>query len=690
MIDANFSKADPFTTFLQLFYDDATVPINPVTIASYREERAIQGLPPTTSLTTEEAEDVGEPPLETFPPDERDGESALQGQCSPRDAQVEALDALVETRREGFEKGLVVLPTGLGKTFLAAFFAQHFNRVLFVAHREEILRQAENTFRAVMPNRTIARYQGHSPQTADLTFASVYTLSAKRHRERFRPDAFDLLIIDEFHHAAARSYDALMQHFTPQFLLGLTATPERADNKDVYAICDGNLVYHLTLDAAIGRQWLVPFSYYAVYDPIDYASVTWRGRHYDEWELTHAQLQEEYGSAVVAAWQRHHGQRTLVFCSSRVQSRYLADQFLRRGIRVRHVDGTTPMAERQIALQQLASGDLDAICSVDLFNEGVDVPSVDTVLMARPSDSMVVFLQQIGRGLRLAEGKNRCTIIDFVGNYRHVDQRIAALGVASLAAWANPKMTIPRLPEGCEIHLDFQVIDLLARLRRRMTPRRERLKEAYINLKHESGHRPTYLEFHLKSGLDSQWIRREYGSYIGFLSALEELDSREQRAFEQGQGWLETVERTLMQRSYKMVLLKVALSRGSEWTQPISATEAARPFYDYLHAAPYRHADCEAQPVLHQPFSAAKVASLISSMPMHHLAHSAASYFRLVDDRLTLATGVDSDHVDTLCQWTDQAVDYRLHLYFYEHHSAEAKTPSALHSKSAQSIAERP
>ncbi len=687
--DAKFPQPDPFDAFQQLFYSDATVPINQVTIAAYRKEHASRSVQPTTLWTTEDRDDPFKEPLALA---EADDDAFHQGPlCSPRDAQIEALEALVETQREGFAKGLVVLPTGLGKTFLAAFFANRFHRVLFVAHREEILRQAEQTFRAVMPERTTARYRGPSETMANTTFASVYTLSAKRHRERFLPDCFDLIIIDEFHHAAARSYEALIQHFTPQFLLGLTATPERTDNKDVYAICDGNLVYDLSLGAAISRQWLVPFLYYAVYDPIDYGSITWRGRRYDEWELTQAQLRDDYGQAVVAAWQKYHGQRTLVFCSSRVQSRYLAEQFMQRGIRARHVDGTTPTTDRQIALQQLASGDLDAICSVDLFNEGVDIPVVDTILLARPSDSMVVFLQQIGRGLRRAEGKHLCTIIDLVGNYRHVDQRLTALGVISLAAWTNVHVAKPELPGGSEIHVDdFKVIELLTRLQRRITPRRAQLKEAYVDLKLDLGHRPSYLEFHLKSGTESQWIRREYGSYMGFLSVLEELNPEEKQAFEQGRDWIETVERTLMQRSYKMVLLKMALRRGSTWIAPLSALDAAQPFYDYLHAARYRQADCDAQAVLRQSFSPPAVAALITTMPIHHLVRSSPAQFHWVNGQLTFTPGVTTDHLETVRLWTEQVVDYRLHVYFYRPRSLSRKTKSVQGSQSEQPPGESP
>ena len=207
-------------------------------------------------------------------------------------------------------------------------------------------------------------------------------------------------------------------------------------------------------------------------------------------------------------------------------------------------------------------------------------------------------------------------------------------------------------------------------------PRREQLKEAYVDLKLDLGHRPSYLEFHVKSGTYSQWIRREYGSYIGFLSVLKELNSEEEQAFEQGRDWIETVERTLMQRSYKMVLLKVALRRGNTWIAPLSALDAAQPFYDYLHAARYRQADCDAQAVLRQPFSPSAVAALITTMPIHHLVRSSPAQFHWENGQLTFTPGVTTDHLETVRLWTEQVVDYRLQVYFYRPRSVSRTTKS--------------
>lgn len=666
VVNGAFEGVDPATAFLELFYSDRTVPVNPVTVDAYHLERDRHyvGLGAILADHEDDESDLG--PLR---PAQDEGLPPRVDAPTPRPAQQEALQALFDSRAEGFHKGLVVLPTGLGKTYVAAFFAREFRRVLFVAHREEILRQAAQSFRSVAPDRSIAFYTGYEKGSADIVLASVYTLASKRHRERFPADAFDLVVVDEFHHAAARSYTALMAYFQPQYLLGLTATPERTDHKDVYALCDGNLVYQITLPDAIRNGWLAPFRYYGAYDPIDYKFIRWRDGRYDEAELAQAQMRQEYTQAVLTAWDAHHQRRTLLFGSSRVQSRYMAEHFRLAGIRARHVDGETPPAERRETVRALERGDLDVLCSVDLFNEGVDIPLVDTVLLARPTDSMVVFVQQVGRGLRTAAGKDGCTIIDLVGNYRNADKRLAALGVASLAGLGRrvEELTVPGLA-GCRISLDLAVIDVLKKLQKRSTPRAEMVRQAYLALRSEYGRRPTYLEFHLGSGLDSTWVRQEFGSYVGMLSTIGELDDREERAYRGHRGWLEGIEKTRMEKSYKMVLLKAMLDRGEGLNAAISASEAAPHFYGYLHAETYRRADCDAQPTLSQPFDVRGVSRLIAQMPMHHLAASLFEYFRREGERLQVLPRFHPEDRSLVREWTAAIADYRLHRYFFERH----------------------
>jgi superfamily II DNA or RNA helicase len=221
----------------------------------------------------------------------------------PRPAQLAALDALHATWEEGYDRAMVVMATGLGKTYLAGFYAKSFRRILFIAHREEILEQARRSFQRIMPERSWGYYNGtEKNHSAEMLFASIYTLGMKKHRERFNPRDFDLIIVDEFHHAAARSYRTTLEYFKPSFLLGITATPERMDGQDIYALCDGNVAYQIHFLEAISRGWLSPFQYYGIYDDIDYSRIRWLGTRYDEDELLAAQLQEARAALIHDAW----------------------------------------------------------------------------------------------------------------------------------------------------------------------------------------------------------------------------------------------------------------------------------------------------------------------------------------------------------------------------------------------------
>ncbi len=334
-------------------------------------------------------------------------------QLKPRPAQVAALEELERTLEEEYDKAMVVMATGLGKTYLAGFFAQRFTRVLFIAHREEILYQAQKSFQRIMPDRTYGVYNGqHKEGEADCVFASIYTLGRKKHRESFEPDRFDLIVVDEFHHAAAASYQSVIDYFQPKFLLGITATPDRMDGKDVYAICGGNVAYQIHFIETIRRGWLSPYRYYGVYDDTDYTNIRWLGTRYDEEQLAAAQLRRSQASKIYEAWLKHKQTRTIGFCSSIKQADFLANYFLEQGTNAISLHSGTVGITREEAIRQITEGSLEVIFTVDLFNEGIDIPSVDTLLFVRPTESLTVFTQQVGRGLRLAEQKTHCTIIE--------------------------------------------------------------------------------------------------------------------------------------------------------------------------------------------------------------------------------------------------------------------------------------
>ena len=340
---------------------------------------------------------------------------------TPHEIQEEALAALEITRAEGNRAGLVVLATGLGKTWLSAFdtMRPEFRRVLFVAHREEILAQARNTFRQIRPDARLGLYMGSTrDEYAEILFASIQTLGRREHLNRFARDAFDYIVIDEFHHAAAASYRRLIEHFEPQFLLGLTATPERTDGGNLLALCQENLVYRADLREGINRGLLAPFHYFGVPDEVDYTNIPWRSSRFDEEALTNAVATQRRAENSLDQLRKRGGKRTLAFCVSTRHADFMAEFFQESGLRSVAVHSGSNSAPRALSLEHLASGEIDVVCAVDMFNEGVDVPELDTVMMLRPTESRLLWLQQLGRGLRKAAGKTHLNVIDYIGNHR--------------------------------------------------------------------------------------------------------------------------------------------------------------------------------------------------------------------------------------------------------------------------------
>ncbi|MFM7101839.1 MAG: DEAD/DEAH box helicase family protein, partial [Verrucomicrobiota bacterium] len=253
--------------------------------------------------------------------------------ATPTAIQHEALAALAATRAAGNRAGLVVLATGLGKTWLAAFDSRPFRRVLFVAHREEILAQTQGVFRRVRPEASTGFYMGEARMPeADILLASVQTLGRQPHLRQFARDRFDYVVIDEFHHAAAPTYRALLGHFEPQFFLGLTATPDRSDGADLLALCGENLVYECDLVAGIRRSELSPFRYFGLPDLVDYERIPWRSNRFDEAALTEAVATRERADHALRSWRQHGGARTVAFCVSQRHADFMAGHFTATGV----------------------------------------------------------------------------------------------------------------------------------------------------------------------------------------------------------------------------------------------------------------------------------------------------------------------------------------------------------------------
>jgi superfamily II DNA or RNA helicase/HKD family nuclease len=656
--------------FQKTFLHDQTIPVNKETLEEYQLQykRYHQKHPNLVRTWTEaEEQEMTLPKVETAQEPEIIVDPAESYIITPRPSQQEALELLQNTHEEGYDKAMVVMATGLGKTYLAGFFAQNFKRILFIAHREEILKQAKQSFQHIMPDQTYGLYYGTEKQPeADVIFASIYTLGMKRHLEVFSPDDFDLIVVDEFHHAAAQSYHRVIDYFKPKFLLGITATPDRMDGKDVYAICDGNVAYQIHFIEAIQKQWLAPFHYYGVYDDTDYRQITWLGTKYDEEELLAVQITEEILEKVYAAWAEHKQTKTISFCSSIRQANTLANYFNTKGVRAVSLNSRTVDFSRGVAIQQLNDGQLDIIFTVDLFNEGVDIPSVDTLLFVRPTESLTVFTQQVGRGLRLHNAKTHCVIIDLIGNYRNADVKMQLFNT-ELVKEKGPVNIIPSVPEGCLIDFDIKVIDLLKELQAKKQPRKEKLFNAYHELKRELGKRPTYLEIHLNGKAPSQEYKQEFKSYVGFLYWAGELSEFEKKSFKKAENWLIEVESTVMRKSYKMVLLKYMLSRGiNDWQVPVTPEQVAKYFHQYLTEFDYRvkkdFSDDSSKKKWE--YNHADITNLIAKMPMTMWSSRSKDNVLFQGNLFSLNIRFEASVNEMVFNWTKEICEYRLHLHF--------------------------
>jgi hypothetical protein len=475
---------------------------------------------------------------------------------------------LEDTRIEGNSAGLVVLGTGLGKTWLCAFDSTkpEFKRVLFVAHREEILGQAIKTFRRIRPSASIGRYTGtEKVPDADILFASIQTLGRHRHLRQFEKSRFDYIVIDEFHHAAAQTYRNLIQHFTPKFLLGLTATPERTDGGDLLELCQENLVYRCDFDRGIRQNLLVPFHYFGVPDEVDYSNIPWRSNRFDEEELTRVVATQKRAQNALEHYRLHAGKRTLAFCCSQRHCDFMAEFFCQNGLRAVAVHSGDGSAPRAASLEALEAGELDMVLSVDMFNEGVDMPGVDTVMMLRPTESTILWLQQFGRGLRKAENKERLIVIDYIGNHRiFLNKPRILLNLPAGDHCMETALNLLRegkfeLPPGCEVTYELQTIDILRSLFRK-TAGIPALESFYRDFKERHGQRPTATEIFHENYLPGT-MRSSYGSWLHFVKAMGDLAGAHLAAFEQNEEFLSVLETTRITSGFKMLILKAMLDQ---------------------------------------------------------------------------------------------------------------------------------
>lgn len=369
-------------------------------------------------------------------------------------------------------RNLVVAATGTGKTLVSAFDFANFLKAkpnanfLFIAHRQEILLQARAAYRGVLQRHDFGELWvgGQTPAHYRQLFASVQTLNNQFEGLKLTSDYYDFIVIDEVHHITASSYREIIEHFTPSILLGLTATPERHDGGNILSDFGGVIAAELRLPEAINRRQLCPFQYFGIDDDTDLRSIPWSRGRYDIAALAniYTSNQTRFNKILLSMQEiitDISNMKALAFCVSKEHANYMAQQFNLKGISA-DVLTSENSRERQEKQQAIRTKSINVLCVVDIFNEGIDIPEIDTLLFLRPTESLTIFLQQLGRGLRLAEGKECCTILDFVGNsrpeYDFANKFRALIGQSNRAISKEIKQSFPHIPLGCRIELSKQ------------------------------------------------------------------------------------------------------------------------------------------------------------------------------------------------------------------------------------------
>lgn len=449
-------------------------------------------------------------------------------QIMPNSMQKEALKNLTDLRGEGARRGLVISATGTGKTYLSAFDVRQYNpkRMLFIVHREQILSKARNEFHKILGGKRedFGILSGSQKETsARYLFSTIQTISRDGYLNQFEKEQFDYILIDEVHKAGAASYKKVIDYFMPNFLLGMTATPERTDGFDIFGLFDYNVAYEIRLQAALEAEMLTPFHYFGVTD----------------YEKDGVTVEETTDLQFLVADERvdfllekidyygHHGDtvKGLVFCSQKKEVKDLAEKFTARGLPSAYLTGDHTIEEREAVVRQLEDGELSYIFTVDIFNEGIDIPKVNQVVMLRNTQSNIIFVQQLGRGLRKHASKEFVTVIDFIGNYRNNYMIPMALTGDNSRNKNNLRrdtfeanyisgLTSVNFEEVAKERV-YQSID------QAQLDSMVELKKAYTQLKNRLGHVPTLKDFQESQLLEPMIIADKQGTYHNFLAKVE-------------------------------------------------------------------------------------------------------------------------------------------------------------------------
>lgn len=454
-------------------------------------------------------------------------------EINPNLMQREALENISKLRKDGKNKALLISATGTGKTYLSAFDVRNFQpkKFLFIVHRRTIAEEAKKTFESLIGTDVkMGIYSGAQRELdADYIFCTVQTISKQEHLDQFDPTHFDYIVIDETHRAGADSYKRIMDHFTPKFMLGMTATPERTDGADIFKMFDYNIAYEIRLHRALEEEMLCPFHYYGVTD------LTINGEEINDQTEFNKLFAEERVQRIIETAERYgcdDGEtRGLIFCSKNEIALELSNAFNSKGYQTIALSGASSEEERQEAIRRLESEQksekLDYIFTVDIFNEGIDIPRVNQIIMLRPTQSAIVFVQQLGRGLRKNSAKDYLTVIDFIGNYNNN----YLVPIALYGDTTYNKDTLRKLmasgssliPGSSTINFDEITKDqIFEAINKANMSKLVDLKNDYINLKNKLGRIPMMTDF-LEYGSRDPWLYVQYKkSYLNFINIVEE------------------------------------------------------------------------------------------------------------------------------------------------------------------------
>lgn len=481
-------------------------------------------------------------------------------EIEPIKFQVPALYELSKTREEGYNKAMVIVGTGLGKTYLSAFDSMSFKRVLFIAHRDEILKDAQKTFETIyQKSKSYGFFNGYSKENdKDIVFASVQTLSKKEYlsEKYFTESYFDYIVVDEFHHSSAKSYLTILNYFKPKFLLGLTATPDRADSGDVYKLCDYNIAYECDFRTGINNGWLVPFQYLGIYDDLDYSLIPWRNGKYDLEILENSLIVQKRIELVLKNYLKYRKKSAIAFCASRKHAKLMQESFMKNNIKSAIIIGETSIDDRQNIINKFKKGELDIIFTVDVFNEGVNIPCIDTILLLRPTTSYTIFIQQLGRGLRTSSGKEQLRVLDFVGNYKGAELKPGFLMGMSKGE-SSPKSPLEDdfiLPAGCTANFDFKIIEYFEERKKRKDNLSQKLAGDYSRVKELLDRVPTIMDIYTFGEYPVHSYLQKYKTWYNLLKELDDLNEDEKKFSDKAIDFLQFLEKTAMSKSYKIPL----------------------------------------------------------------------------------------------------------------------------------------